>query len=74
MTLSNEAKVFLRELQFDPRWKEVLDSITRPAPAIFRPKPEVRNEEQTSRWMYESGRFAATQDILAILKVESNGG
>lgn len=71
--LTNDEKAFLRELQYDPRWKSILDKVTRAAPAPYKPRPEVRMDETVCNWAYESGRYRENFDIVGVLRVVTDG-
>lgn len=59
--MTNDEKVFLRELTMDPRWGSVLKQLRRKGVAPFKKGATLED------WAFESGQFRENERILSIL-------
>lgn len=59
------AKQFLKELESNPAWGEVIKELKRTPQLKY--KKEGEEESKIHRWIYESGRSDENDKILSIL-------
>lgn len=65
--LTSEEKGFLRELQLNTLWANILSKLERPYPKLYRPSDDAP-ETEFRKWIYESARKRENDDLLTILK------